>query len=211
MNRDDWLAERVGHVTASRMADVMAKGQGTTRANYMAQLIAERLSGVPTASYVSAAMQWGLDHEDEAKAAYEFRTDADIAEPFFVHHPRIEWSGATPDGFIGQGLVEFKCPLTATHLDTLIRETVPRKYLLQMHWQMACANAAWCDYVSYDPRLPGDMKLYVQRIERDEDTIAELETAVESFLSELDTKLDALESKYGASDILLNRLKESVA
>lgn len=196
----EWYAIRLGKVTASRVADVIAKtktGWGASRANYMAELVAERLTGVCAESYTNAAMQWGKDHEAEARAAYEFRNDAEVEMIGFAPHPTIEMSGASPDGLIGAtGLLELKCPNTATHIDTLLGQGVPAKYAAQVQWQMACTGRLWCDFASYDPRLPETMRLYVCRIARDDAFISETEKLVIAFLAELDDKLAALRSRY---------------
>lgn len=196
----EWFAIRVGKVTASRVADVVAKtktGWSASRANYMAQLIAERLTGDPAETFTNGAMQWGTDTEPQARRAYAFYTDATVAEVGFVRHPTIGNSGASPDGLVGDdGLVEIKCPNTATHLDTLLGQTVPAKYVTQIQWQIACTGRAWCDFVSFDPRLPEAMSLFVQRVPRDDAMIAELEAQVVEFLSELDAKMSALRAKY---------------
>lgn len=196
----EWFAIRVGKVTASRVADVVAKtktGWSASRANYMAQLIAERLTGDPAETFTNGAMQWGTDTEPQARRAYAFYTDATVTEVGFVRHPTIGNSGASPDGLVGDdGLVEIKCPNTATHLDTLLGQTVPAKYVTQIQWQIACTGRAWCDFVSFDPRLPEAMSLFVQRVPRDDAMIAELEAQVVEFLSELDAKMSALRAKY---------------
>lgn len=197
---DEWLAARCGKVTASRVADVIAKtktGYGASRANYMAELIAERLTGQPAEKFSNAAMAWGTEKEPEARAAYSFLKDVDVVEVGFIAHPRIAMTGASPDGLVGDlGLVEFKCPQTATHIDTLTGHAVPAKYVTQIQWQLACTGRAWCDFASYDPRLPHEMRLWVRRVERDDDLIAELEREVSAFLSELDAKVGELERLY---------------
>ena len=199
----EWFAIRCGKVTASRVADVVAKtksGWGASRANYMAQLIAERLTGTVAESYSNAAMQWGIDTEPEARAAYEFRTDATVTEIAFVDHPRLV-SGASPDGIIGDdGLVEIKCPNTATHIDTLLKQKIPAKYITQMQWQMACTSRKWCDFVSYDPRLPEAMRLFVERVNVDPEKVAQLERDVSDFLTEVEEKVDALIHIYGVRE-----------
>lgn len=196
----EWFTVRLGKVTASRISDVMAKtknGWGASRANYMAQLIAERLTGEAQESFSNAAMQWGTDHEPDAKAAYEFYTDTEIASVGFVHHPKLSMSGASPDGLVGpDGLLELKCPNTSTHIDTLLGQTAPEKYMSQMQWQMACADRLWCDFVSFDPRMPEPMRLFVTRIMRDDERIEEMEGLVTAFLVELDQKLFALSALY---------------
>lgn len=201
---DEWFRARLGKVTASKVADVVAKtksGYAASRANYMAQLVAERLTGQPGESFTNAAMQWGVDNEAEARSAYCFRSDVDVSEIAFVDHPTISMTGASPDGLIGlDGLVEIKCPNTATHLDTLIGQKVPGKYITQMQWQMACTERRWCDFASYDPRLPEAMRLFVQRVQRDDALIAELENEVSSFLNELDAKIETLTAIYGKKE-----------
>lgn len=198
----EWFAVRCGKVTASRVADVIAKtktktGYGASRANYAAELIAERLTKTTAPSFTNAAMQWGTDQEPHARAAYCFLRDLDVEEIAFVDHPEIAMSGASPDGLVGlDGLVEIKCPNTATHLDTLLSETVPTKYVTQMQWQMACTGRAWCDFASFDPRLPPSMQLFVKRVDRDASLILDLETEVSAFLAEIDAKVEALTERY---------------
>lgn len=198
----EWHRMRLGKVTASRVAEVIAKtksGYSTSRANYAAQLIAERLTGEPTESFTNAAMQWGADQEPDARLAYEFRTDAEVEQVAFVDHPSIAMSGASPDGLIGSdGLLEIKCPITATHLETLRGRTIPAKYQTQMLWQMACTGRQWCDFVSYDPRLPESMRLYIERMPRDNARIAEMEAEVKAFLAEVDAAVFELVELYGA-------------
>lgn len=193
---DEWFAARLGKVTASKISDVMAKtktGYGASRANYMARLIAERLTGKQQESFVNAEMQWGTDHEDEAIAAYSFREDASVEKVGFVDHPLILNAGASPDGLVGQdGLVEIKCPNTATHIETLLSSTIPLKYELQMLFQMSCTGRTWCDFVSYDPRMPEHLRLFVRRVNRDDTKIEEIILEVKSFLDEMSVKIDAL-------------------
>lgn len=199
----EWFGARLGRVTASRVADVIAEtksGWGAGRANYMAQLVAERLTGEVAESFSNAAMKWGTEMEPEARAAYQFYRDALVVEVGFVPHPRIAMSGASPDGLVGEvGLVEFKCPNTATHIETLIGQAVPAKYITQMQWQMACTGRQWCDFGSFDPRLPEDMRLFVRRVDRDEALIADLEARVSAFLAETDAKVEALTRLYSTA------------
>lgn len=197
----EWFNERLGKVTASRVADVIAKtktGWGSSRANYAAQLVAERLTGKVTDSYRNAAMDWGIMTEPDARVAYEFLTDATVEHVGFVPHPTIAMSGASPDGLIGNdGLVEIKCPNTATHIETLLGQSVPGKYITQMQWQMACTGRKWCDFVSFDSRMPESMRLFVKRIERDTTAVRDLETSVSEFLAEIDETVSRLLEKYG--------------
>lgn len=196
----EWFAARLGKVTASRVADVIAKtksGWGTSRTNYAAELVAERLTGQPAQGYTNAAMQWGIDMEPEARRAYEFRIDTDVVQIGFVPHPTIAMSGASPDGLVGDdGLVEIKCPSTATHIDTVLSGKVPDKYVVQMMWQMACTGRSWCDFVSYGPRMPEAMRLFVIRYVRDDDRITDLGLSVINFLNEVESTVTALRQKF---------------
>lgn len=196
----EWFASRCGLVTASRVADVVARtksGWGASRANYMAQLVAERLTGTVAESYTNAAMQWGIDHEADARLTYEFLTDATVAEASFALHHSIADTGASPDGYVGDdGLIEIKAPQTATHIDTLLRGEVPTKYVTQIQWQLACTGRQWCDFVSFDPRMPPSMSTFIKRVKRDDDLIRELEAEVTAFLNELRETVDRLRAKY---------------
>lgn len=196
----EWFVLRLGKATASRIADVVAKtktGWGASRANYMAELIAERLTGNAAEGFTNAAMKHGTETEPHALAAYEFLIGAEIERVAFVPHPTIVMSGASPDGLVGTvGMIEVKCPNTATHLDTLLGEPIAGKYITQMQWQMACAGRAWCDFASFDPRLPEEMRLFVKRVPRDAALIASLEKDVSAFLAELDDKEAELRARY---------------
>lgn len=197
---EEWWAIRLGKVTASKVADVVAKnktGYAASRKNYMAQLVIERLTGIVAEGFTNASMQHGIDTEPEARFAYETQNDVIVEEVGFVLHPSIPQSGASPDGFVDEtGLVEIKCPTTATHIDTLLGRSIPGEYLTQIQWQLACTGRLWCDFVSYDPRLPAGMRLFVSRVQRDDERIAELEAEVQAFLSELETKLAELQATY---------------
>lgn len=197
---DEWFSARLGKVTASRIADVCARtktGWGASRKNYMAELVAERLTGARAEGFTNAAMQWGTDMEPEARVAYEFYRDATVTEVGFVPHPSIAETGASPDGLVDDaGLVEIKCPNTATHIDTLRGGSLPEKYFLQIQWQLACTGRDWCDFVSYDPRLPESMRLFVDRVKRDDAAISAIEKDVSEFLTELREIVRDLRSKY---------------
>lgn len=170
---------------------------GADRTNYHAQLVAERLSGRPADSFSNAAMQWGVDTEASAREAYGESIGDMPVEIGFIEHPTVEWSGASPDGLVGfDGLVEIKCPNTATHIATLNGSAIDRKYLFQMQWQMACAERDWCDFVSFDPRLPAEMRMHVRRVERDAELLAELESEVSAFLAEVAATVEQLTTKY---------------
>ena len=194
---EEWFAARCGKVTASRVADIIAKtktGASASRENYLAQLVCERLTGKPAESYSNSAMQWGTDTEPFARAAYEARMDLLVTEVGFIDHPWIPMSGASPDGLANEGMVEIKAPNTATHIDTLLSRTVPAKYITQMMWQMACADRPWCDFVSFDPRLPERHQLFIKRINYDPEMVNLLENSVIQFLGDVDLKIQQLES-----------------
>jgi putative phage-type endonuclease len=193
---DEWFAARIGKVTASRVADVIAKtksGYGAGRANYLADLVVERLTGQKEQGFSNAAMEWGTEQEPHARAAYSAKTGILVEEVGFIDHPTVAMSGASPDGFAEEGLIEVKCPNTSTMLECILDGKPPQKYVTQMQWQMACTGRPWCDFVSFDPRLPERLQLLVVRVLRDDDYIAMLETEVKKFLAELDDKLNKLE------------------
>jgi putative phage-type endonuclease len=193
----EWFAARCGKVTASRVADIIAKtktGFSTSRDNYMAQLVCERLTGKPAESFSNSAMQWGTDTEPFARAAYEAKVDILVSEVGFITHPFITMSGASPDGLAGDGLVEIKCPNTATHIATLLDQKVPEKYITQMMWQMACTQRPWCDFVSFDPRMPEKYQIFIKRVNFDIELVDSLENSVIQFLGDVDLKIQQLES-----------------
>jgi putative phage-type endonuclease len=193
---EEWFTIRIGKVTASRVADVIAKtktGYSASRDNYMAQLVCERLTGQKGESFTNAAMQHGTETEPLARAAYEALKDVLVDEVGFVPHPTIEMAGASPDGLVGEdGLLEIKCPNTATHIETLISKVVPGKYNTQMQFQMACTGRQWCDFVSFDNRLPEMFQLFVTRVPRDEVFIKLIESEIVQFIAELDDKINKL-------------------
>ena len=199
---EEWFAARAGKVTASRVVDLMAKtksGYSASRENYMAQLVVERFTGGKGESFTNAAMQWGNEQEPFARAAYEAREGVFVDEVGFVPHPSIKDAGASPDGLVeGDGLVEIKCPNTATMIDVLINETVARKYYMQMQMQMACTERQWCDYVVFDPRMPENAQMFVKRVARDDAFILEMEGEITKFLEELNVKFEVLKTKLGA-------------
>ena len=199
-NTQEWLDARAGSLGASQVADAIARtktGWGASRANILAQLVAERLTGRPQESYSNAAMQWGKDMEPIARSAYEARTGRLVELVGLVKHPRLEGTHASPDGLVvDDGIIEIKCPNTATHIDTLRSETIAGPYVTQIQWQMACTGRDWCDFVSFDPRMPEHMQLWVQRVDRAPQVIEELERMVGEFLGEVNATVTDLNLKY---------------
>jgi putative phage-type endonuclease len=199
---DDWFAARLGKVTASSLYKVLAKtktGYGADRGNYMTQLVLERVTNTKADSYTNAAMQWGIDQEPFARAAYEAAKGVLVDEVAFVPHPTIEMAGASPDGLVGDdGMVEIKCPDSKTALECWLSDNpVEGKYFAQMQWQMRCADRDWCDYVVFDPRMPAKAQLFVTRVKRDDEWLATTEAEVVKFLAEVDAKVAALKKIIG--------------
>jgi putative phage-type endonuclease len=202
----EWFADRLGKVTASRLADVMAKtktGYSASRANYMTQLVLERVTNTRAESYSNAAMQWGNEQEPFARAAYEAHTGQMVEEVGFIQHPDIEDAGASPDGLVGDdGMVEIKCPSSSTALECWLIHAqggnpVDAKYYAQMQWQMRCADRSWCDYVVFDPRMPTKAQLFVFRVQRNAEFLMIAEDEVITFLTEVDIKVAALKQIIG--------------
>ena len=195
---NEWLQARCGSLGASSIHEVIAKtktGWGASRANAMARLIAERMTGMPQETYQNAAMQWGTDKEPEARDLYASKQEAEVVQVGLFLHPRIAGTHASPDGLVGEdGLLEIKAPNTSTHIATLLSGKIDKKYELQMAWQMACTGRAWCDFVSFDPRMPADLRLWVRRVERDDNAIRDLEEQVAQFLGEVEDKVRRLQA-----------------
>ena len=199
---EDWFAARLGKVTASSLHKVLARtktGYGADRANYLTQLVLERVTGNKADGYTNAEMQWGIDQEPFARAAYEAHKGVLVDEVGFIQHPTIEMAGASPDGLVGDdGMVEIKCPSSKTALECwLSDDPVEAKYYAQMQWQMACAGREWCDYVVFDPRMPAKAQLFIYRVSRDREWLATTEKEVVKFLAEVDAKVAALRKIIG--------------
>lgn len=191
-----WAAARCGLVTASRSADVIAmtkKGEAAARRNYRTELVIEILTGQPAPRYVSQEMQWGIDQEPFARAAYELRNDLMVETCGFVLHPDVARFGASPDGLVGDdGLIQIKCPNTSTHLGWMLAGGVPLEHAPQLIAEMACTGRDWCDFVSFDPRLPSHLQLFVRRYQRGDALIATLETEIVHFNAEVQSVLASL-------------------
>jgi putative phage-type endonuclease len=198
---DEWFQQRLGKVTASNLHKVLAKtktGYGADRGHYMTQLVLERITGNRADGYTSAAIQWGIEQEQFARAAYEAYRGVLVEEVGFIPHPTIAMAGASPDGLVEGGMVEIKCPESKTFLEVILSNNpVESKYFAQMQWQMRCADRPWCDYVVFDPRFPPKAQLFIARVNRDDRWIEEAETEVKKFLAEVDEKVQALKQKIG--------------
>ena len=203
---DDWYAARCGKATASRFNDVVARkkpsakqkkdgapGDPTAeRQNYLTELVVERLTGQPVPAYENAAMRWGAEQEAAARAAYEQRTGVAVEETGFIAHD-VLMAGCSPDGLVDwDGLIEIKCPYnSAVHIETLLGG-MSADHMLQVQGQMWITGRQWCDFVSYDPRMPAELQLYVQRIHADPKAIADLAFGISAFLKEVGSKVEAL-------------------
>lgn len=183
---EEWFKQRLGHLTASRASDAIAKQGTATRRNYAIQLVTERLTGLQVESFTNTAMLWGTEQEPVARAAYEAHTGVFVEQTGFHTHPTIKWLGASPDGFAGDGLIEIKCPNSNTHVDYLLSEEVPTKYKAQMLTQMLVTGRTWCDFVSFDPRLPDHLQLFIIRYEPRAEELKKIQVDLEVFLSEVD-------------------------
>ena len=196
---DDWFNARLGKATASRLNDALSQtktGEGAGRVAYRLELVTERLTGMKGETYSNKYMEWGTEQEPFAREAYESKFNEFVIEEGFVDHPTIPMTGASPDGLVGtDGLIEIKCPASTTHVSYLADGKVPAKYKKQMIWQIVCTGRKWCDFVSFDPRLPENLRLFVIRFEPTAQEIAEVEAQVVDFLKtvdELETKLRGL-------------------
>ena len=196
-----WKQARCGHITASRCGDVIAatkRGEAAARANYRIEIISEILTGVPVEQYVTREMQWGIDQEPNARLAYELACGVMVESCGFAIHPTIKGFGASPDGFLGtDGLVQFKCPTTKTHLEWILAGVVPVEHCPQMLAELSVTGRAWCDFVSFDPRLPKHLQLFIVRFERIEKLVTEIEREVIHFIHEIGAVMAALPQSAG--------------
>lgn len=186
-----WFADRCGKVTASRIKDMAAKPiKGKQQNALTLTVLSERITSVQEESKPTAAMQWGIDQERYAVIAYEGETGNLVKEVGLIDHPFIAWSGASPDGFVGgKGQLEIKCPSTTTHLNTILAQEVPAEHIPQITWQLACTCREWCDFVSFDPRLPEHLQLFIKRVYAKDLDIAGIEKSVRVFNANIETLL----------------------
>jgi putative phage-type endonuclease len=190
----EWFDLRLGKVTASRVADILAKtktGVSASRQNYLIELALQRVTGVFEQSFTSQAMQDGVDREAQARVAYEVATGSFVSQVAFRNHHVIEGFGCSPDGEVDDqlGLVEIKCRNNANHWEVIKTGEIPKKYWIQMQAQLSCTGFEWNDYVGYNPNFPEKSKLYIQRVYRDEFFIAEMEEQIKQFLIEVEEEV----------------------
>ena len=183
---EEWLRERLGHVTGSQISKALAKKGTGTREDYLWQLVGERESKQIESGYTNTAMQRGIEMEPIARAAYEAHTGHFVDQIGFVKHPTIEWFGASPDGLVGEdGLVEIKCPNTSNHLQYRKSGKPPAKYKYQMMAQLACTGRKWCDFVSFDNRVRESWQLFIVRFEPEAKAMEAMLKSVQEFLDEV--------------------------
>jgi hypothetical protein len=201
-----WFSARTGKLSASRMRAAMSylkqsdkdkeagkpKEDKAERKNLKIEILCERMTGDIMDKFVNQAMQWGIEKELEAKAAYESKTGRIIRDVGFIDHPRIQFCGASPDGFVDDGLVEIKCPTTSTHVSWILDGGIPEEHIPQMVLQAAVTGRSWVDFVSYDPRMPEAQQLLVRRFYPTAGQIAEIETEADKFLAEVDALFDVI-------------------
>ncbi len=192
----EWHQLRAGKVTASRVADILAQtrtGPSASRQNYLIELALQRSTGTIEPSYTNAAMEWGTQTEPQARVAYEVETGNFVDQVAFIDHPTIANFGCSPDGLIGDdGLIEIKCPNSATHWEYFKAKKPPQKYVTQIQTQLCVTGRKWCDFVSFDPRMPSRSQLLIVRVDRDEVFIAEIEEKVKQFLSEVEVEVNLM-------------------
>lgn len=197
-----WFQARLGKLTASRMStamDFLKTGkESKARYDYKVQIVAERMTDVIAEHFVTPAMRWGIETEPAAKAAYEMEAGDLIAPMGFYDHPSIDYCGASPDGGLparddlGPGLIETKCPTTATHINWMLHGAVPPEHKPQMILQCACTGRKWVEFVSYDPRMPEARRLFVRRFVPTAEEIETIEAAARTFLAEVEAMFDAV-------------------
>ena len=191
-----WFNARTGKLTASRMKNAMKYLKGgadsADRKDLKVEILCERLTGDIVDKFVNTAMQWGIDKEPEAKEQYELKTGRLIKDVGFVDHPKIEFCGASPDGLVDEGLIEIKCPTTATHLNWILAGVVPDDHKPQMCLQALCTGRSWVDFVSYDPRMPEANRLFVRRYTPTAEELAKVEAEAVKFLSEVQEMFEQL-------------------
>ena len=189
----EWLQERIGRCTGSRVKDALAvrkdKQPAAPRTNYLIAVVTERLKGDAVEHFVTQAMEWGIATEKYARAAYEIRTGNEVDRVGISAHATIDDFMASPDGFVGDdGVVEFKCPNSTTHVAWMIADAIPEEHRYQLLAELSCSGRQWVDFVSFDPRLPPRMEMFIKRLERTyevEVEISDMEEGVNLFLSDV--------------------------
>lgn len=212
----EWWDARLRKVTASRIGDVTRRlkrgGWGADRENYMREKVSEWVTGKNRDRKKVASLNHRLELEPDARAEYEFEYECEVFTVGFIDHPRIPNAGASPDGLVGsEGGLEIKCLDSTGHIDLILAGGIDEDYLLQCHFGMACTERQWWDFVAFCPEMPSEGRLWVQRVERDDAKIAEVEAAVIEFLAEVDQKVERVRAALRGSTPLTTALEHSLA
>lgn len=208
----EWFQQRIGCCTGSRVGDAIGKLKSgkysASRGAYAMELVCERLTNLTPSHFVTEAMQWGIEQEPVARAAYEIAAEVEVEDGCYAMHDEIKWFGASSDGLVGQdGCIEIKCPTSLTHLQWVIDGCVPDEHLGQMKAAMSCYGRKWCDFISFDPRMPKELRLFIRRLERDEAMIQEMESEVVKFLAETEHLLEVVKKRQ----MVIRGLAEALA
>ena len=181
---EEWFEARLGLVTASCFSQVLAKGEGKTRRKYMLKLVAERLTGKVSDSFSNSHTERGSIQEPFARLEYEARTGNLVEEVGFIKHPTL-LVGSSPDGIIGtQGGIEVKSVIPTVQIETIERGSIPYEHAAQVQGNLWVTGREWWDYISYSPDMPEPLRLFVFRVDRNEEYIKNLEAEVIKFLEE---------------------------
>ena len=194
----EWHELRRGKVTASRVADILSRtktGPSASRQNYLIELALQRTTKTIEPSYTNDAMAWGTATEPQARVAYEVATSNFVDQVAFIDHPTIEWFGCSPDGLVGENLIEIKCPSSSQHWEYFKSKEPPKKYFIQMQAQMSVTGAKWCDFVSFDPRMPERSQLLIVNVPRDPEFILYMEAEIQLFLNEVAAEVTLMENQ----------------
>lgn len=192
----EWFALRAGKLTGSCAKDMLAtiqKGEAASRRDLKFKLVAERLSqSSQEDGYTNAVMQWGIDHEAEAIAAYEATTGRFVDAIGFCEHDEL-LVGTSPDGFIStDGILSVKCPKTATHIRYIRDGKEPSEHIAQNTHELWLTGRQWIDFVSYDPRLPDALRLFIVRVTRTQPELDDYGRKALAFLAEVETEQGAI-------------------
>ena len=200
----EWQALRLGRVTSSRAADMLAMlksgGEGAGRRNYRVDLVLERITGKAQENgFTSKDLQRGIEREPEALLRYEALTGALVRRTGFLSHDSL-MAGASLDGDIDDcaGIVEAKCPKPAVHLDYLRSKKIPGNYFSQILHAMWVTGAQWGDFLSYCPEFPAPLDVCLVRVERNAAEIDSYELALRMFLKEVDAEVEAVKGLMAA-------------
>lgn len=201
-----WFAVRNGKITASKLSDLMRKtkyGESTYKTRLRMELAIERITGKSASpNFMNQAMHDGVEREPQARTLFEAVTGKEVALCGSFDHPEIVNTSASPDGLIRgeNATLELKCPTHVTHAKNLLSDKMPKNYIYQVQWQIACTESDYAYFASYHPDYPPELRLKWVKVERDDEVIQSLEKEVRSFDAEVEdliTKLKEGGNKHG--------------